>query len=145
MSEKNVLNDNVEMLNANLQNIWHASLGVFGKVGEQGQKQFEQLSQSYQEKIEALEKKVDKENLFDNLVEKGLEVEVDTQKSYTSTKEKAQKQWQEKLKQLKAVLSMDEKKAFNTEEMSKKMDDIINMLGLKSSNALVSIEKTTRA
>ncbi len=105
MSEKKKVNETrekaTEMVNKTSEvakNIWLAGLGAYGKAFDEAQEAYDRVS----EKMTGESTKV-----FDELVEKGRKLEIETQKSATEAREKAQTSIEERISKVREALSFE--------------------------------------
>jgi hypothetical protein len=107
------------------KNIWLAGLGAYGKALDEAQDQYEKVSV-----------KVNKEStrLFDELVAKGKKLEDETTEKLSEAKEKSSASLEERLAQVKESLTFTSKSAQQAnqlDEISKKLDLVLEALGAK--------------
>ena len=120
------------------KNIWLAGLGAYGKALDEAQGQYEKVSGKVTEKVESVKASTTEESgkLFEELVAKGKKLEGETSEKFTEVKEKTSSNLEERLAQVKNSLSFatqgDGNLSAQLDDLSKKLDLIIDALGAKS-------------
>lgn len=119
------------------KNIWLAGLGAYGKALDEAQGQYEKVSE-----------KVNKEStrLFDELVAKGKKLEGETQVKFNEVKEKSSATLEERLAQVKDSMNFTSKNAevaSQLEELSGKLDLVLEALGAKTTAKKVTAKKSS--
>jgi hypothetical protein len=118
------------------KNIWLAGLGAYGKALDEAHGQYEKVSE-----------KVNKEStrLFDELVAKGKKLEGETQVKFNEVKEKSSATLEERLAQVKDSMNFTSKNAdvaSQLEELSSKLDLVLEALGAKTTAKKVTAKKS---
>lgn len=129
MADAKELKEIAEKASDLAKNIWLAGLGAYGKALDEAQDQYGKVSE-----------KVNKESsrLFDELVAKGKKLEGETQVKLNEVKEKSAATLEDRLAQVKETLAFPSKSnelAAKVEELSAKLDLIIDALGAKPAAA----------
>ena len=135
MSDTNEIKEMAEKASDLAKNIWLAGLGAYGKALDEAQDQYEKVS----EKVNT-----ESSRLFDELVAKGKKLEDDTQDKFSEAKEKSSASLEERLAQVKDSLtftSKNEDLGSQLEDVSKKLDLVIEALGAKTATKKAPAKK----
>ena len=139
MAESNEIKEMAEKASDLAKNIWLAGLGAYGKALDGAKDEYKTVSD-----------KVNKEStrLFDELVAKGKKLEGETTDKLSEVKEKSSANLEERLSQVKETLTFTSKTdelADQVEEISKKLDLVIEALGAKKAPAKKTATKKATA
>ena len=139
MPESKDIKELADKASETAKNIWLAGLGAYGKALDEAQDQFDKVTD-----------KVNKEStrLFDELVAKGKKLESETSEKLTEAKEKSSANLEDRLTQVKESLTFTSKAAQQSDqldEVSKKLDLIIEALGAKKAPAKKKTAKAASA
>ncbi len=139
MSESIEIKEMAEKASELAKNIWLAGLGAYGKAIDEAQGQYEKVSGKVTEKVEDVKSSTTEEStkLFDELVAKGKKLEDETTEKLSEVKEKTSNNLEDRLAQVKSSLTFASRNDGNVEaqldDLSKKLDLVIEALGAKSS------------
>ncbi len=135
MSDTNEIKEMAEKASDLAKNIWLAGLGAYGKALDEAHDQYEKVS----EKVNT-----ESSRLFDELVAKGKKLEDDTQEKLSEAKEKSTATLEERLSQVKESLTFTSKSddiGSQLEDVSKKLDLVIEALGAKTATKKAPVKK----
>lgn len=110
------------------KNIWFAGLGAYGKILDGAQDRYEKANKEMA-------------RLFDELIAKGKNVEVNLQEKTTEIKDKSSTTLEQRYAQVKNNLKFSAGKAAldnQLKDVSKKLDQVINALETKKTEKKVS-------
>lgn len=124
------------------KNIWLAGLGAYGKA-------FDEAQGTYQKVTDKVKQAQESTKMFDDLVEKGKELEGETQEKLQEVKEKANVNLEERLSKVKESLTFNFKKSSDSDdllgEISTKLDLVLSALENKETKAPAKKAATRKA
>jgi hypothetical protein len=124
------------------KNIWLAGLGAYGKA-------FDEAQGTYQKVTDKVKQAQESTKMFDDLVEKGKELEGETQGQLQEVKEKANVNLEERLSKVKESLTFNFKKSSDSDdllgEISTKLDLVLSALETKETKAPAKKTATRKA
>ncbi|CAA0119280.1 Uncharacterised protein [BD1-7 clade bacterium] len=153
MAETKELKEFAEKAGDLAKNIWLAGLGAYGKALDEAQDQYDKVSGKVNEQVEKVKSTADS-NLFEDLIEKGKQLEGETQEKLQDAKDKASTNLEERLEQVKSSLSFNKSSSDiedKLEQLASKLDMIIEALGAsaapakKTTTRKVAAKSTTKA